>query len=49
MLKYDIVLVDNNSNLHHVLYHVSTTINQCVGFGIYGVIGYNVLTMFGTW
>ncbi|PIM94867.1 Electron transfer flavoprotein large subunit [Candidatus Hodgkinia cicadicola] len=42
MLKYDIVLVDNNSNLHHILCHAGVTINRCVVSGIHDVIDYNM-------
>ncbi|PIM95317.1 Electron transfer flavoprotein large subunit [Candidatus Hodgkinia cicadicola] len=45
MLKYDIVLVDNNSNLHYVLCHAGATINRYVVSGIHDVIEDNVFVM----
>ncbi|PIM96048.1 electron transfer flavoprotein subunit alpha/FixB family protein [Candidatus Hodgkinia cicadicola] len=44
MLKYDMVLVDNNSNLHHILCYAGATTNRCVVSGIHDVIDYNVFT-----
>ncbi|PIM96032.1 Electron transfer flavoprotein large subunit [Candidatus Hodgkinia cicadicola] len=45
LLKYDIVLVDNNSNLHHILCCAGAAINRCVISGIHDVIDYNVFAM----
>ncbi len=45
LLKYDIGLVDNNSNLHHILCCAGATINRCVISGIHDVIEYNVFAM----
>ncbi|PIM95133.1 Electron transfer flavoprotein large subunit [Candidatus Hodgkinia cicadicola] len=44
LLKYDIVLVDNNSNLHHILCCSDTAINRCVISNTHDVIDHNVFT-----